>query len=59
MSVPYKIEANEEYLIGGRKRAQRASERIPQLARVHVSDRAKKALDLVCRQSRTVVIDTY
>ncbi|EME43125.1 hypothetical protein DOTSEDRAFT_45115 [Dothistroma septosporum NZE10] len=47
MSVPYKIEANEEYLVGGKKPAGKASDRIPQLAKVHVSDRAKKTLDLV------------
>ncbi|SMQ53314.1 unnamed protein product [Zymoseptoria tritici ST99CH_3D7] len=46
MSVPYKIQASEDLLVGG-KNAQKASERIPMIARPFVSDRAKATLDLV------------
>ena len=53
MSVPYNIkaqkeEASEELLVGS-KPSLRASERIPLIARGHVSDRAKKTLDIVSR----------
>lgn len=53
MSVPYNInaqkeQASEELLVGS-KGAQRASEKIPMIARGHVSDRAKKTLDIVER----------
>ena len=47
MSVPYKIEAMEELLVGSKERA-KASERIPIIAQPFVSDRAKKTLDIVC-----------
>jgi hypothetical protein len=51
MSVPYNIkiqkeEASEELLVGS-KPSLRASERIPLIARSHVSDRAKKTFDIV------------
>jgi acyl-CoA dehydrogenase len=51
MSVPYNInaqkeQASEELLVGS-KGQQRASEKIPMIARGHVSDRAKKTLDIV------------
>ena len=51
MSVPYRIneqkeQASEELLVGN-KGQQRASEKIPLIARGHVSDRAKKTLDIV------------
>lgn len=49
MSVPYKIEASQELLLGGNGNSQpRASDRIPIIARPFVSDRAKKTLDIVC-----------
>ena len=56
MSVPYNInaqkeQASEELLVGS-KGAQRASEKIPMIARGHVSDRAKKTLDIVSEQYR-------
>ncbi|KAK3647565.1 hypothetical protein LTR56_008059 [Elasticomyces elasticus] len=50
MSVPYKIEASEELLIGvGNAETQqpRASAKIPIIARGFVSDRAKKTLDII------------
>jgi acyl-CoA dehydrogenase len=52
MSVPYNInaqkeKASEDLLVAGNKGAQRASEKIPLIARGHVSDRAKKTLDIV------------
>ncbi|KAK3116313.1 hypothetical protein LTR53_003440 [Teratosphaeriaceae sp. CCFEE 6253] len=48
MSVPYKIEASEELLVGGAREMQpRASDRIPIIARPFVSDRAKKTLDVI------------
>ena len=52
MSVPYNInakkeEASEELLVAGNKGSLRASEKIPLIARGHVSDRAKKTLDIV------------
>lgn len=51
MSVPYKIsaqkeQASEELLVGAKGQL-RASEKIPLIARNHVSDRAKKTLDIV------------
>ena len=51
MSVPYKIsekkeQASEELLVGNKGQL-RASEKIPLIARGHVSDRAKKTLDIV------------
>jgi acyl-CoA dehydrogenase len=56
MSVPYNInaqkeQASEELLVGS-KGQQRASEKIPMIARGHVSDRAKKTLDLVSEECR-------
>jgi acyl-CoA dehydrogenase len=56
MSVPYNInaqkeQASEELLVGS-KGQQRASEKIPMIARGHVSDRAKKTLDLVSEERR-------
>lgn len=51
MSVPYKINAQKEQaseeLLVGNKGQLRASEKIPLIARGHVSDRAKKTLDIV------------
>ena len=49
MSVPYKIEASEEMLLGGTQGElqPRASDKIPIIARPFVSDRAKKTLDIV------------
>ena len=47
MSVPYKIEASEELLLGNTTSQPKASDRIPIIARPFVSDRAKKTLDLV------------
>lgn len=50
MSVPYKIEASEELLVGagsGNEQQPRASAKIPIIARPFVSDRAKKYLDIV------------
>ncbi|KAK5109431.1 hypothetical protein LTR62_006990 [Meristemomyces frigidus] len=49
MSVPYKIEASEQLLLGGTQGEQqpRASDKIPIIARPFVSDRAKKTLDIV------------
>lgn len=51
MSVPYKIDAQKqqasEELLVGAKGQLRASEKIPLIARGHVSDRAKKTLDIV------------
>jgi hypothetical protein len=51
MSVPYDIKAKKEEaseaLLVGSKPSARASERIPLIARSHVSDRAKKTLDIV------------
>lgn len=47
MSVPYKIEAMQELLVGAGKQGT-ASERIPAIAKPFVSERAKKTLDLVC-----------
>lgn len=52
MSVPYRIneqkeQASEELLVGNKGQL-RASEKIPLIARGHVSDRAKKTLDIVC-----------
>jgi len=46
MSVPYKIQASEELLVG-RRLIGGASDRIPAIARPFVSDRALKTLDLV------------
>lgn len=46
MSVPYKIQASEDLLVGG-KAGGKASEKIPVIARPFVSDRAKKTLDIV------------
>ena len=50
MSVPYKIaekeQASEELLVGNKVHT-RASDRIPLIARNHVSDRAAKTLDIV------------
>jgi acyl-CoA dehydrogenase len=46
MSVPYKIQASQELLVGGAAGG-KASDRIPMIARPFVSDRAKKTLDLV------------
>ncbi|CAK3836966.1 Acyl- dehydrogenase family member 11 [Lecanosticta acicola] len=46
MSVPYKIQASEDLLVGD-KNQPRASDKIPAIARPFVSDRAKKTLDLV------------
>jgi len=56
MSVPYNInsqkeQASEELLVGS-KGQQRASEKIPLIARAHVSDRAKKTLDIVSEDSQ-------
>lgn len=53
MSVPYKInaqkeQASEELLVGAKGQL-RASEKIPLIARGHVSERAKKTLDIVER----------
>lgn len=48
MSVPYKIQASEDLLVGG-KAGGKASEKIPVIARPFVSDRAKKTLDIVSR----------
>ena len=48
MSVPYKIEAMEELLLGSGKGAPlKASEKIPIIARPFVSERAMKTLDIV------------
>merc|ERR1712029_1080108 len=47
MSVPYKIEASEELLLGNQSQQPRASQKIPIIARPFVSDRAKKTLDIV------------
>ncbi|KAF2766688.1 acyl-CoA dehydrogenase NM domain-like protein [Teratosphaeria nubilosa] len=49
MSVPYKIEASQELLLGntGSSGQPTASQKIPIIARDHVSEKAKKALDLV------------
>lgn len=47
MSVPYKIEASEELLVGGKTQQPRASDKIPIIARPFVSERAKKTLDIV------------
>lgn len=51
MSVPYNINQQKEQasqdLLVGAKGALRASEKIPLIARGHVSDRAKKTLDIV------------
>ena len=53
MSVPYNINAQKEKasedLLVGNKGQLRASEKIPLIARGHVSDRAKKTLDIVGR----------
>lgn len=46
MSVPYKIQASQELLVGS-SGGTKASERIPVIARPFVSDRAKQTLDLV------------
>ncbi|KAK4501471.1 hypothetical protein PRZ48_007280 [Zasmidium cellare] len=46
MSVPYKIQASEDLLVGG-KAGGKASEKIPVIARPFVSDRAKKTLDII------------
>ena len=51
MSVPYNInaqkeQASEELLVGAKGQL-RASEKIPLIARNHVSERAKKTLDIV------------
>ena len=50
MSVPYKIQqkeqASEELLVGSKGQL-RASEKIPLIARSHVSERALKTLDIV------------
>ena len=56
MSVPYKIEAMQELLVGSSGQL-KASERIPIMARPFVSDRAKKTLDIVC--SPTVSFHLY
>lgn len=47
MSVPYKIEASQELLVGNSNAQPKASEKIPIIARQYVSDRAKKTLDIV------------
>jgi hypothetical protein len=51
MSVPYEIikqkEEATEHLLVGTSGLQKASEKIPIIARSHVSDKAKKTLDLV------------
>lgn len=50
MSVPYKIEQKEqasEDLLVGSKGQMRASDKIPLIARGHVSERARKTLDIV------------
>lgn len=48
MSVPYKIEAMEDLLVGsGKGTPPKASEKIPIIARPFVSERAKKTLDIV------------
>jgi acyl-CoA dehydrogenase len=47
MSVPYKIEAMENLLVGGKVQPLKASEKIPIIARPFVSERAKKTLDIV------------
>ena len=46
MSVPYKIEAMGELLVGHREQP-KASDRIPIIATPFVSERAMKTLDLV------------
>ena len=47
MSVPYKIEAMEELLVGKNTPAV-ASSKIPIIAQPFVSERARKLLDVVC-----------
>lgn len=51
MSVPYRINAQKEKasedLLVGSQGGLRASDKIPLIARGHVSDRAKKTLDIV------------
>lgn len=47
MSVPYKLEASQELLVGNKTAQLKASERIPRIALPFVSDRAKKTLDIV------------
>lgn len=47
MSVPYKIEASQELLVGSSGQG-KASDRIPVIARPFVSERALKTLDIVC-----------
>ncbi|KAI7557183.1 hypothetical protein KC346_g23306, partial [Hortaea werneckii] len=47
MSVPYKIEASEELLLGNQSQQPRASQKIPIIARPFVSERAQKTLDIV------------
>ncbi|CZT21458.1 related to acyl-CoA dehydrogenase, medium-chain specific, mitochondrial precursor [Ramularia collo-cygni] len=46
MSVPYKIQASQELLVGS-SNAGKASDRIPVIARPFVSERALKTLDIV------------
>lgn len=46
MSVPYKIQASQELLVGNGGQG-RASDRIPVIARPFVSERALKTLDVV------------
>ena len=63
MSVPYKIneqkeEASQELLVGNKGQL-RASEKIPLIARGHVSDRAKKTLDIVREDDRYCILYPY
>ena len=63
MSVPYKINAQKEQaseeLLVGNKGQLRASEKIPLIARGHVSDRAKKTLDIVGGDERLSTYSAY
>lgn len=60
MSVPYNINAQKEQasedLLVGSKGQLKASEKIPMIARGHVSDRAKKTLDIVSEGCQTCVL---
>nr|POE76187.1 acyl-coa dehydrogenase family member 11 [Quercus suber] len=47
MSVPYKIEASQELLVGNKTSQLKASEKIPRIALPFVSERAKKTLDII------------
>ena len=63
MSVPYRIneqkeQASEELLVGNKGQL-RASEKIPLIARGHVSDRAKKTLDIVCEDDRYCIVYSH